>query len=94
MSVELFRFLFSNVQVLRVRILKRSIMRGGSEGPNWILFAGGAAVTALSYIIGRRQKHGYDRVEEREGKSGKAQLANHKGNPYSNILTDFLLIIR
>ncbi|KAG0611559.1 hypothetical protein M758_7G149200 [Ceratodon purpureus] len=76
MSVELFRFLW-NVHVLRIRILKKSIMPGGNEGPNWILFAGGAAVTALSYIIGRRQKHD-DRVEEREGKSGKAQLANHK----------------
>lgn len=82
MSIELFRFLW-NVQAIRVRILQKSIMRGGNEGPNWILFAGGAAVTALSYIIGRRQKHGFDdRVEEREGKSGKAQLANHKGNPY------------
>lgn len=58
-------------------------MRGGSEGPNWILFAGGAAVTALSYIIGRRQKHGFDdKVEELEGKSGKAQLASFNGKPY------------
>ena len=64
-------------------------MPGGSEGPNWILFAGGAAVTALSYIIGRRQRHD-DRVEEREGKSGKAQLASHKGN----ILTELLLLTR
>lgn len=68
-------------------------MPGGSEGPNWILLAGGAAVTALSYIIRRRQKHEFeDRVEERKGKSGKAQLVNHNGNPYSNILTEFMLI--
>lgn len=53
-------------------------MPGGTEGPNWILLAGGAAVTALSYLIRRRQKHEFeDRLEERDGKSGKAQLAFH-----------------
>lgn len=68
-------------------------MPGGNEGPNWILLAGGAAVTALSYLIRRRQKHEFeDEVEEREGKSGKAQLAYHNGNPHSNVLIEFMLI--
>lgn len=68
-------------------------MPGGNEGPNWILLAGGAAVTALSYLIRRRQKHEFeDEVEEREGKSGKAQLAYHNGKPHSNVLIEFMLI--
>jgi len=68
-------------------------MPGGSEGPNWILLAGGAAVTALSYLIRRRQKHEFeDGVEEREGKSDKAHLANYNGNPHSNVMTEFILI--
>ncbi|XP_024363771.1 uncharacterized protein [Physcomitrium patens] len=66
------------MQAQRVRNHKVGAMRGGSEGPNWILLAGGAAVTALSYVIGRRQKHGFEDVGDvREGKSGKFGLANH-----------------
>ncbi len=68
-------------------------MPGGNEGPNWILFAGGAAVTALSYLIRRRQKHEFEDTEEDgERKSGKAQRANYDGNPHSNVLTEFMLI--
>lgn len=68
-------------------------MPGGTEGPNWILLAGGAAVTALSYLIRRRQKHEFeDRLEERDGKSGKAQLAFHNGNFHSYDFTEVNLI--
>lgn len=80
------------MQAQRVRNHKVGAMRGGSEGPNWILLAGGAAVTALSYVIGRRQKHGFEDVGDvREGKSGKFGLANHNGNLHSSILIGFML---
>lgn len=70
----------SNYQGPVSRVRKEQAMRGQNDGPNWILIAGGAVVTAVSFVIGRRQKQFFEGgAEERGEKFGKEQIANHKG---------------
>ena len=90
MSREVF-----NHQSRASRGQKGSAMRGSNDGPNWLLLAGGAAVTALSFVIGRRQKQYYEGgVEVQEGNLGKSHLTSHKGKLHnlrisSQISVDF-----
>lgn len=92
MSREVF-----NYQCPASRGQKGSAMRGSNDGPNWLLLAGGAAVTALSFVIGRRQKQYYEGgVEVQEGNLGKSHLTSHKGKLHnlrisSQISVDFLV---
>lgn len=92
MSREVF-----NHQCPASRGQKGAAMRGSNDGPNWLLLAGGAAVTALSFVIGRRQKQYYEGgVEVQDGNLGKSHLTSHNGKLHnlripSQISVDFLV---